>query len=788
MTWSLSFTGLCHLSVCRSGPLLLQLTPSSAAVAALPLGFLFCCFAALPVVVGSMSSSAEDVNVVTEIYIGTTDDEGWSQYGRTEQESRVIARKKAEVMKEEESSKEKDQEKEEEVIGKLSHMAIDPVPSEEPLPKALDAVPSKEPLPGSSSSCVDVADGDSKESFPSQMVDAPPSDPVHVDSFEAEPLPSSEQIRDHTGEADFEPESKGNEELMLQASAPQDKDVSMGDVKKTSLPSGRSVFGISQTLPASLAQLSPFIRDPSVFMSTAPDSDSNAPKCDPAPPGSLPRKSSLKRSQSRGRGSQQQHESRSRSRTSVDRREDEGRKPAVSTISGSALPGSHLGPMPNDITSPTLRRDFLKWTKASLDRDWKRDSRCWANLHIGLYLYDDCEFSITHPRSLAACAISSDASLEEPVVCWGCYQKGPGGENMKTLWPSVDKMLWHWYAKHAKPAHKSWTRLACRLRINKFELALELLGVDLSLWPLPVTEDGLRAIPRSLPACPGGHNPKIFGPPWSFPTSAVAVCPLTPTPPQGPPPAHLMNTGSASQSSAGHVDGSRGSLPALGSGGPIRPLPKSAPSANSGSSGSGGAPVIELCADLKPAKVHPNGSRFAAVAPGENVSTMGWHVPLARNHWNALADKEMKAFAAPYNTVRAYSDSRPIWYSRWTLPEPLRVWLLSLEEHAFYLFVYFALATLSMRTPNQFCSSDRTQLVARLHIYQKDLQDELGHFKAFARLSDESWVVAEAVLSHVKSVLNLRFPLELGYSFIRAPDWTIIPRGVSEAKVWFKMA
>ena len=60
-----------------------------------------------------------------------------------------------------------------------------------------------------------------------------------------------------------------------------------------------------------------------------------------------------------------------------------------------------------------------------------------------------------------------------------------------------------------------------------------------------VTEHGLRAIPRSLPACPGGHNPKIFGPPWPFPTSAVAVCPLTP---------HLMNTGSASQSSSDYTD------------------------------------------------------------------------------------------------------------------------------------------------------------------------------------------------------------------------------------------
>ena len=73
-----------------------------------------------------------------------------------------------------------------------------------------------------------------------------------------------------------------------------------------------------------------------------------------------------------------------------------------------------------------------------------------------------------------------------------------------------------------------------------------------------------------------------------------------------------MNAGSASQTSAGQVDGSRGSLPALGSDGPIRPLPKSAPSANSGSSGSGGAPLIDLSADLKSAKVHPNGSRFAS--------------------------------------------------------------------------------------------------------------------------------------------------------------------------------
>ena len=274
----MSFTGLCLLSVCRSGPLLLQLTPPSAAVAALPLGDLSAAVAALPVLVGTMSSSADDIHVVdsSAIFIGTTDDEGWAKHGFSDSgsdASKPMARKKAEVKKEEEAKEkeqEKEQEKEDEVLGKLSHMAIELVPTKEPLPKTTP------PL--------DAAANDSKESFPGPMVDAASSGSKDVDSFEAEPLPSSEKLRDLTGEADFEPmeDSKGDEELMLESSSVPDKDVSMtSDVKKTSLPSGRSVFGASQTLPASLAKLSPFIRDPSIFLSTAPDSDSNVPVRDP---------------------------------------------------------------------------------------------------------------------------------------------------------------------------------------------------------------------------------------------------------------------------------------------------------------------------------------------------------------------------------------------------------------------------------------------------------------------------------------------------------------------------
>ena len=140
-----------------------------------------------------------------------------------------------------------------------------------------------------------------------------------------------------------------------------------------------------------------------------------------------------------------------------------------------------------------------------------------------------------------------------------------------------------------------------------------------------------------------------------------------------------------------------------------------------------------------------------------------------------LVNKEMLAFATPYPTVRAYSDARPVWFNRWTLPPTLRAWLLSMEEHTFYLFIYMTLATLSIRSPTSLSATDRESVSARLHIYKQDLIDEIGHFKAFSKVNDQAWLVSEGVLAHVRSVIGLRFPLNPGYSFVRAPDWTTMP-------------
>ena len=244
----------------------------------------------------------------------------------------------------------------------------------------------------------------------------------------------------------------------------------------------------------------------------------------------------------------------------------------------------------------------------------------------------------------------------------------------------------------------------------------------------------------------------------------------------------MLNQDSSKQSSSGHR-----LLPSLNASGPIRLLAKPALSSASASA-SNPARVIDLGDDLRPADVHADGSRFAAATSGPNKSTMGWVIPLFVSSWNVLANKKMLAFATPYPTLRAYSDARPIWFNHWALLPTLRAWLLGMEEHIeTFLLIYMILATLSIRSPSSFSAIDRETISARFHIYKQYLVDEIGHFKAFSKVNDHAWVISEGVLEHVKSVIGLRFPLNLGYTFVRAPDWTTVPRNIQESRFLFKI-
>ena len=128
-------------------------------------------------------------------------------------------------------------------------------------------------------------------------------------------------------------------------------------------------------------------------------------------------------------------------------------------------------------------------------------------------------------------------------------------------------------------------------------------------------------------------------------------------------------------------------------------------------------------------------------------------------------------------------------YNRWSIKEDLKNWLLSMEEHSFYIFLYCVLGAKCLSHASCLLAPDREVILARLQIYGSDLKDELQHFKLFANLSDVDSVVSEGALSPVSPscLSGCPLPVEKHFAFIRAPDWTSYPRNTEEFKVRYRM-
>ena len=142
-------------------------------------------------------------------------------------------------------------------------------------------------------------------------------------------------------------------------------------------------------------------------------------------------------------------------------------------------------------------------------------STCWVNLHVSLYMFTPSKYWVAHPRCLAACSISDDSSLGERFCCWSCHlpnKKSEGEGHYKSLWPTLDDFIWHWY--NACDAHFDWDSIAIHLGLTCEDLAFTLLSIDLGATPLPTKPEAIAVLPDLLPPRPQGHNALIFAKPW----------------------------------------------------------------------------------------------------------------------------------------------------------------------------------------------------------------------------------------------------------------------------------
>ena len=450
--------------------------------------------------------------------------------------------------------------------------------------------------------------------------------------------------------------------------------------------------------------------------------------------------------------------------------------------------------MPPDLDSVTLKADFLQWTLRSLARDWKHGARAWVNLHVSLYMFTPSKYWVAHPRCLAACSISGDASLGERFCFWSCHlpnKKSEGEGHCKSLWPTLDDFIWHWYHSHACDAHFDWDSIAIHLGLTREDLAFTLLSIDLGATPLPTKAEAIAVLPDLLPPRPQGHNVLIFAKPGYRVQEGgfryVAKPPSYPPPNVkdsqhvGPiRPLHPSCSGSALPASA--VSALR-ILPSLNSSPETTSAKSGATSKSSnrpkGSCHCQGSTESNTsacnCYFAKTCCGRGNGSRFVLDAPPqEGFTRMGWLDPVAA--FGKLISAELVRYAYPYVNMMAYSRTRPEWHNLFCNNAALREWLLASEEHAFYPF-----CNQSSRNPCDAEAShyvkprDHEMALVMERVHSSDLADEMGFVKTFRYHNDTSVYVA-AVISHVHSVIDFRVPLPDGYTFHRAPAWNKIPQ------------
>ena len=397
------------------------------------------------------------------------------------------------------------------------------------------------------------------------------------------------------------------------------------------------------------------------------------------------------------------------------------------------------------------------------------------------------KYPIDHFRCLAACSISADPALPARFCCWACRQPGEGG-SAKSLSPSFASYSWHWNLTHARQLHKDWLSLALHGGVTLQNLAWSLLGVGLDDTPLPYHKDALRHLPRTLPPCKQGHNPKIYGPAWNIERPFIPMrrslpagpSHLTPTPPSYPPPSHVLP-------SLGQplvvVNKSRASLPSPRP--PLKSPPPVAPSSSAAgvTSKTSSTAVASPPLQLTPAIVKGHGSRFHTGPVAKAFVRIGWESPLTL--WASHLSDEIRSFIFPAENVHAYSTLRERWHLACCKPSNMLQWLLHMEEHSFYLFLVKIIATRSTRSRSSLALQDREKSLAMVSICTDDLRDELQVYRSF-RHDDSQLPYVTAVLEHVKAIISLQMPLDKDFTFPLAPTWNSPPTDDKWPRTYYK--
>ena len=172
---------------------------------------------------------------------------------------------------------------------------------------------------------------------------------------------------------------------------------------------------------------------------------------------------------------------------------------------------------------------------------------------------------------------------------------------------------------------------------------------------------------------------------------------------------------------------------------------------------------------MGPAEVQQDGSRFQSSKPEKGFTLMGWQNPVML--WADHLQSQIRSFTHPCTSIHQYSCAREEWHAQNCKPSSLRMWLLCMEEHSFYLFTINCVASVSLKSRSSLSIKDREKALAMCLVAERDMRDELFTLKSF-RYPDSLLPYITFSLEHCKAVINLRVPMDEATTFPLAPTWS----------------
>ena len=158
---------------------------------------------------------------------------------------------------------------------------------------------------------------------------------------------------------------------------------------------------------------------------------------------------------------------------------------------------------------------------------------------------------------------------------------------------------------------------------------------------------------------------------------------------------------------------------------------------------------------MKPAEVQKDGTRFPSTKPERGFTLMGWQNPIML--WGDHLQQQIRGFTRPCTSIHQYSCVREEWHAQNCKPSTLRMWLLRIEEHSFYLFTIKCVASVSMTSRSSLSNKDREKVLAMCLVAERDMRDEMSYLKTF-RYPDSLLPYMSSVTTTLISDMDLHQP------------------------------